>query len=67
MVKKKKKRIWSAFAAPNGLDAGVPDICLVFKLDNGKMVSSAHEQTNRQTDRITDTQNHRTIQYGIII
>ena len=32
----------------------VPNICLVLKLDNGKVVSIAHEQTDRQTD----TQNH---------
>ena len=32
----------------------IPNMCLVLKLDNGKVVS-----TNGQTDRITDRQNHR--------
>ena len=41
----------------------IPNVCLVLKLDNGKVVSIAVEQT----DRITDGQNHRAIQYRIII
>ena len=37
----------------------IPNKCLVLKLDNGKVVSIANEQT--------DTQNHANIQYRIII
>ena len=29
-------------------------MCLVLKLDNGKVISIAHEQTHRQTDRRTE-------------
>ena len=28
----------------------IPNMCLVLKLDNGKVVSIAHEQTHRITD-----------------
>ena len=37
----------------------IPNMCLILKLDNGKVVSIANEQTDRQ--------NHRTIQYRISI
>ena len=37
----------------------IPNMCLVLKLDNGKVVSIADEQTESQTDRITNRQNHR--------
>ena len=37
----------------------IPNICLVLKLDNGKVVSIANEQT--------ESQNHANIQYCIII
>ena len=37
----------------------IPNMCLVLKLDNEKVVSIANEQT--------DTQNHANIQYRIII
>ena len=30
----------------------IPNMCLVLKLDNGKVVSIANEQTESQTDRI---------------
>ena len=33
----------------------IPKMCLVLKLDNGKVVYIAHEQTDRHTDRRTDT------------
>ena len=31
----------------------IPNICLVLKLDNGKVVSIADEKTHGQTDRLT--------------
>ena len=37
----------------------VPNMCLVLKLDNGKVVSIANRQT--------ESRNHRAIQYRIII
>jgi len=33
----------------------IPNMCLVLKLDNGKVVSIANEQTESQTDRILPT------------
>ena len=36
----------------------IPNMCLVLKLDNGKVVSIANEQNHRQTDRITELQSH---------
>ena len=41
----------------------IPNMCLVSKLVNGKVVSIA----NGQNYRITDGQNHRTTQYRISI
>ena len=38
-------------------------MCLALKLDNGKVVSIAHEKTHTQTDGHT----HRTTQYRISI
>ena len=32
----------------------VPNMCLVLKLDNGKVVSIAHEQTDGRTDGRTE-------------
>ena len=32
----------------------IPNMCLVLKLDNGKVVSIANGQTDRQIDRQTD-------------
>ena len=53
-----------AYGAPNGLKnlswaMRIPNMCLILKLDNGKVVSMANEQTNRQ--------NHRAMQYRISI
>ena len=58
-----KKITWGAAGAPNGFKnfrwaMRIPNMCLVLKLDNGKVVSIAHTQTESQTDRQTDTQNH---------
>ena len=49
------KKNWSAFGAPNGLRnltraMRIPNMCLVLKLDNGKVVSIANEQNYRQTE-----------------
>ena len=54
--------------APNGFKnltraMRIPIMSLVLKLDNGKVVSIANEQTESQTDR----QNHRAIHYRISI
>ena len=53
-------QISGACGAPNGFknvtrSMRIPNMCLVLKLDNGKVVS------------IANGQNHRTIQYGISI
>ena len=50
-----------ACGAPNGFknvtrSMKIPNMCLVLKLDNGKVVSIANGQNHRQTDRHTDRQ-----------
>ena len=55
---KKKNKIWSACGAPNGFKYSrmamrIPNMCLVLKLDNEKVISIADEQNHRQTDRRT--------------
>ena len=62
--KKRKKKNWGALGAPNSFknvtrSMRIPNMCLVLKLDNGKVVSIANEQNHRQ--------NHANIQYRIII
>ena len=57
---KNKIKIWGTFGAPNGFKnltrfMRIPNMCLVLKFDNGKVVS------------IANGQNHRTIQYRISI
>ena len=49
--KKIINKIWGAFGAPNGFESvtrstKIPNMCLVLKLDNGKVVSIANEQTD---------------------
>ena len=56
----KKKRIWGAFGAPNGFknvtrSMRIPNMCLLLKLDNGKVVSIA----NGHSDRITEPHSNR--------
>ena len=51
----KKKEIWGTFGAPNGFKnvtrpMRIPNMCLILKLDNGKVVSMANEQNHRITD-----------------
>ena len=48
-----------ASGAPNGFKnltraMMIPNMCLVLKLDNGKVVSIANEQNHRITDRVTE-------------
>ena len=49
--------------APNGFKnfrraMRIPNMCLVLKYDNGKVVSIAHEQTDTYKHRQTDGQSH---------
>ena len=48
------REIWGIFGAPNGLKTSQghegSEYVLSLKLDNGKVVSIAHEQTDRHTD-----------------
>ena len=51
----KKLKNWGAQGAPNGFknltrSMMIPNMCLVLKLDNGKEVSIANEQTDRITE-----------------
>ena len=60
----KRKKNFGTPAAPYGFNnfrrvMGIPNMCLVLKLDDGKVVSIANEQSDRQ--------NHTAIQYRIII
>ena len=53
-----KKKIWGSFVAPNGFESvtrsmRIPNMCLVLKLDNGKVVSIADGQTDRQNHTAT--------------
>ena len=64
----KKLKNWGAQGAPNGFknltrSMRIPNMCLVLKLDNEKVVSIANEQNHRQTD----IQSDRAVQYRIII
>ena len=50
---KKEKLYWSTCGAPDGFkklsrSMRIPNMCLVLKLDNGKVVSIADEQTESQ-------------------
>ena len=54
-VKKSDKIIWGASAAPNGFKnfrraMRIPNMYLVLKLDNGKVVSIADGQNHRVTE-----------------
>ena len=51
----KEKKNWGAFGAPNGFQnvtrsMRIPNMCLVLKSDNGKVVSIANGQNHRQTE-----------------
>ena len=54
--KKIRRNNWGlhmVFKLPQGHE--VQNMCLVLKLDNAKVVSIEHEQTDRQNHRQTDT------------
>ena len=58
-VKEKVIKIWGACGAHSFNNfrrvMRIPNMCLVLKLDNRKVVSIANEQTESQTDRIMPT------------
>ena len=59
-----KKKHWGTWGAPTGFKylrraTRIPNVCLVLKLDYGKVISIADDQKDGQTDKAT--------QYGISI
>jgi len=69
-IKNKIKKISGAPGAPNGFDPFHEDskyhnMCLVLKLDNGKVVSIANEQTDRQIYRQRESHSHPAAYYNI--
>ena len=53
--KKIDNKIWDAFGAPNDFNnvtrsMRIPNMCLVLKSENGKVVSITNEQNHRQTE-----------------
>ena len=60
VVTEKCKKNWDSCDAPNGFNyfhraMRIPNMCLVLKLDNGKMISIADQQNHRQTDKATQS------------